>query len=365
MRVLQVIPELKLAGAQIMVENLSLELIKQGCTVKVVSLYSEVTPVSERLKANGVEVNYLNKKSGLDIGVIGRLRRIILKYKPDVIHTHSYALKYAIVAKTGLHCQPLVHTIHNLADKETTKSNLILEKILFQKRDAVPVAISPLIKRSIMEYYNLASDYVPMIFNGIDVEKYEPKTEYSFMNDEIRIIHIGRFQEQKNHEMIIEAMSMLAAQYPKVKLYLFGEGPLKNEIQELVIREKLNGNVIFAGMTRSPDIELKRSDLFILPSKWEGMPITLIEAMACALPIVATPVGGVPDMVQDQNSALLVKNCAQSLADGIERLIKDESLRKKLGKNARKNVISFSSREMGKEYLNLYEKTYLTAKRED
>ena len=355
MRILHVVPELKLAGAQIMVENLSNELAKLKCEVNIASLYSEKTPITQRLSDNKIKVHFLGKKNGLDLSMILKLRQLIKTFRPDIIHTHSYVLKYVMAAKLGMRKLPVVHTIHNLADKETTRSNLKLEKLFFKYFNVCPVAISPIIRESVSEFYALQAKRIPMIFNGVNLDGYIPKKNYTIDNTNIKIIHIGRFEEQKNHKKIIEAARILKTRCPYVKFDLYGEGPLKEEIKNIIKQEKLEDTVRIAGLTSSPNIELTKSDIFILPSNWEGMPITLIEAMATGLPIIVTPVGGIPDMVSNGESALIIENAPGDLANAICTLVKNKQLREYLGKNALNYSKYFSSEMMAKEYLNLYE----------
>lgn len=354
MRILQVLPELKLAGAQIMVEGLTKELISKGHEVEVVSLYSYTTPLSERLIKDNVKIYFLGKSDGLDLRIFARLRKIIKDFNPDIIHTHTYALKYAYIASRLIYSGKIVHTIHNMADKETTEANRKLERKLFEKGAVQPVAISPIVKTSISSYYNMAMDDVPMIFNGITLNNCKPKTDYKLQNTEIRLIHIGRLQEQKNHEMMIDAMKILVKKNDRVCLHCFGVGPLKDEILEKIKSAGLSKNVILEGLTDNQYAELNKADIFLLPSKWEGMPITLIEAMGSALPIVATPVGGIPDIVQDGYSGILCNQTADDLAKAILIFVNDESMRRKYGQNALSRVNMFSSNQMASAYEEVY-----------
>ncbi len=356
MRIMHVVPELKLAGAQIMVENLSSKLKGKGQEPIIVSLYNINTPIVERLNSAGIKVYFLDKKSGFDPRAILRLRKLIKKEKPDIIHTHSYALKYAYFAVKATKYKRLVHTVHNLADRETTPINLKLERKLFRKGKVQPVAISPLIKESIMLFYDLGSDSVPMIFNGIPLDKCLVKKDYKEKNDRVRIIHIGRFQEQKNHEMIVRAMVDVCKKHPESKLSLFGEGELLDSVKKQVEELKIDSKIVFEGLTDDPYKELNSSDIFILPSKWEGMPITLIEAMASAMPCVVTAVGGVPDMVEDNISGLISEIDESDLSEKICYLIENEDVRKRLGEAALEKSKMFSSDEMCDKYIDLYKR---------
>ena len=353
MRVMQIIPELKLAGAQIMMENLANQLASDSYDVLVVSLYSIHTPISDRLEGKGIQICYLDKRDGLDIKVIKKIRECIKKFKPDVIHTHSYVLKYAFEASLGWKCQR-IHTVHNIAEKETTHINLLLEKVLSKSKLIKQVAISPLIKKSISEYYGIKESSIPMIYNGNALDKCDKKQDYSLTGDSITIIHIGRFEEQKNHSLIVEAAEILCKKYNTVTFNLWGEGILKEEISEQIDQAGLTDSVILKGTTSDPFSELSRSDIFILPSNWEGMPITLIEAMGTGLPVVVTPVGGIPDMIDDNSSGLYCENDPSDLARKMEMLILDANLRRRLGMAAAEKAKKFSAKVMTNEYVKLY-----------
>lgn len=354
MKILQVLPELKLAGAQIMVENLARELKNMGNDLCIISLFSYHTPISERLEKDNIQIYYLDKKSGFDSSMISKIRKIVRVFNPDVIHTHSYVLKYVYVATRNNHHAVRIHTIHNIAEKETTRANLMLEKFLIKKRITTPVAISPQIEESIKGFYGIAAGQVPMIYNGISLNKCIPKYDYRFHDGVIRIIHIGRFEEQKNHEMIVEAIKILSNHYPNAQLFCFGEGSLEEKIRQQIEENKLDYNIKLVGLTDNPYAEITKSDLFILPSRWEGMPITLIEAMGSGMPIIATDVGGVTDMVSNGKSALICENNPKSLSDAIESLIQDMDLRYELGNTAKKRAQFFSAEQMAKKYEELY-----------
>lgn len=205
-----------------------------------------------------------------------------------------------------------------------------------------------------MEEYKLPKDRIPMIYNGLNLEKYLPKIEYTAKNNSINILHIGRFEKQKNHIGLIESFKIVHDREPKAVLTLVGTGDLENEIFGLVKELNLEKSVIFAGVQSEVYKFYNQADIFVLPSLWEGMPITLIEAMASGVPIVATKVGGIPDMVEHKQTALLVDIDENKIAQAILDLIENNELREKIGQNAKKKAVEFSSRIMKEEYLKVY-----------
>ena len=118
MKIVQIMPEFGLAGAETMCENLTYELIKLGHNVIVVSMYDYHSPITERLEKAGVDVRYLGKKPGLDFSMIGKIKKLLKKNKVDVIHTHRYCAQYAIPAAITAGVKLRVHTVHNIAEKE-------------------------------------------------------------------------------------------------------------------------------------------------------------------------------------------------------------------------------------------------------
>ena len=126
------------------------------------------------------------------------------------------------------------------------------------------------------------------------------------------------------------------------------------EIKLLVHKKGLQENVEFLGLCTDVKALMNTADIFCLPSDYEGMPMTLIEAMATALPIVATNIGGVPDMIRDGVEGLLCESNPASVADALINLIEDESLRKKMGQAALLKAQNYSSKNMAEKYLELY-----------
>lgn len=351
MKIIQVIPHLKLGGAEIMCENLSYELSKKNKVI-VVSLYSEETPITTRLKEKGIPVIFMNKNNGFDLKCIFNLRRLIKKEKPDIIHTHLYSLKYVFFSCIFNKIR-IIHTIHNVAQKECTKKDYQINKFIFKKKIAIPVALSKEIQETINKYYNINYDDIPIVFNGIDLSKCIVKSKYN-NTDCLKFIHVGRFFSQKNHTGLVEAFYEYNKKFKNSKLYLIGIGEKLEEIKKLVNNLELEDNVIFLGQQNSVYTYLFDSDVFIMPSLYEGIPMALIEAMGTALPIIVSNVGGISDMLEDKKSALFVTPDKNSILNAMYRITGNCNLQKKIARNAFLNSNNFSSLSMSNNYFNLY-----------
>lgn len=354
MKILQIIPDLGIAGAERMMETLSIGLLNYSSEVEVVSLYNYKTIITENLENHGIKVHYLNKKKGLDISMILKLYKLFLKEKPDVVHTHRHVDQYVMPAAIMARVPVRVHTVHNMAEKEAVAKRM--QKIFFHCFDLIPIGISEIVKDSICRFYKLDAENVPVAYNGMDLSKYTKKTNYGVLDNNFKIIHIGRFSEQKNHFALINAFANVLSEFPDITLDLYGEGELAGEICNLIEELNLKESVKLCDIVDNINEIMHKYDLFVLPSNYEGMPVTIVEAMAVGMPIVAANVGGVPDMLENEVSALLCSSETDSIASCISRMYKDMALRERLGCAALDKSDKFSEKDMCTRYMKIYKK---------
>ena len=204
-----------------------------------------------------------------------------------------------------------------------------------------------------MEVYGLPEEKVSLVPNGIDLSACQEKEDYA-LHYPVEILHVGRFFPQKNHEVLVQAAAILKKRGCNVRIRCCGDGPLLESIQKQALEAGLSGHIVFEGVCGDILDRMTQTDIFLLPSKWEGMPMTIIEAMGTGLPVIVSKVGGVPDMVTDGESGLLIPPTAETLAQAIERLVKDEALREHLGTQARQEARRFSIEAMAQGYEALY-----------
>ncbi|WP_352405039.1 glycosyltransferase [Sporanaerobacter acetigenes] len=357
MRVLHVMPDFELGGAQTMLENIVNELHKNPeINVKVCSFYNMKSPITERLEKSGVEIFYLGKHKGLDLSTYYKLVILLRKFKPNVIHTHRYSLRYIVpsLKMSGLKDVKIIHTLHSIAPMEVPKNLQKLQNKWFKSKMVIPVAISNGVKESMFDIYDLGKDDVPVIFNGVPLNKCVKKNNYEAYGV---ILHIGRFSDVKNHIELIKMFKELLKSNDKLKLNLIGSGELENEVKEYVAKLNISDNVNLLGAQESCFDYLNKSDIFILPSKYEGMPMTIIEAMGTGLPVVSRPMGGIPEMIEDGVSGYLCEN-VEDMKDVLLRLEGNDLERRRIGINALEKSKQFSSEIMTENYLKLYKGLY-------
>ena len=355
MKILQVIPYFCFGGAETMCENLTYALIQAGHAVSVVSLYDWPTPISERMEKAGVKIQYLDKKLGQDLSMVPKLAKVMKQEQPDVVHTHLDVIKYATLAAKLAGVKKCVHTVHNVADKEAEgRIQKIINKTYFTLGWSTPVALSPLVKQTIVSSYTLEERRIPVVYNGIDLSRCMPKERYC-TGETVTLVHVGRFNEQKNHAGLLQAFQMLHARFPQCRLNLLGDGELQQDMERYAGKLGIADCVTFLGSQTNVYPYLHEADIFLLPSKYEGMPMTIIEAMGAGLPIVASAVGGVPDMLTDGESGLLVPCEPEAVCDACAALLSDTALRERLGRNARRESTRFSAAYMAQQYCEVYQ----------
>ena len=352
MKIIQVMPEFGLGGAEIMCENLTYGLKKYGHTVIVVSLFTYPSAITQRMEDNGIDIYYMNKRSGLDLSMIFKLMKLFRREKPDVIHTHRHVLQYTVPAAVLAGVKRRIHTIHSVASKENNKIGRIFNKISFRICGVIPVALSSTVRDTIVDEYGIDRSEIPIIFNGIDLNNCKEKNDYDIV-DQFKILHIGRFADAKNHIGLLEAFSKFHKKHSESALYLIGDGENRNIIEEYISENNLQEHVHLLGQLGNVYEYLHKADMFTLPSLYEGVPMTLIEAMGTGLPIVATRVGGIPDML-DEDSAVLVEGSSDAICEGFEKYYFSKDLRMAHGRAVLKKVDTFSLEAMTEKYLNEY-----------
>ncbi len=192
------------------------------------------------------------------------------------------------------------------------------------------------------------------IGNGVDTKHFVPAAEG--LTTELELVCVGRMVAEKDHQTLLQAFAIVVQTFPQARLHLVGDGPLQENIQNLSKELGLSENILFHGACDNVRDFLQKARILVLSSVAEGMPNVLLEGMACALPIIATKVGGVPDLVQDGRTGLL---CAakdvQCLAKHIQTLLGNFSMAKDLGVTGRERVVqSFSLQSMAKQHEDLY-----------
>jgi N-acetyl-alpha-D-glucosaminyl L-malate synthase BshA len=227
------------------------------------------------------------------------------------------------------------------------KFKKIISKLVIKNAAAV-VVLTNNMKDEIKKNYDRNVLVIP---NGIDSEKFKNlsqekiRDELNIKQNETIIIFIGTLKPVKGVQYLIEAMEILRQKNLDVKLLLIGDGKEKQNLEKLVKKLKLEKHVKFIGKIQNEEIPkyMALSNIFVLPSLSEGFPLTILEAMACGLPIVTTMVRGIPEVVEDGENGFLVepKN-PKEIAEKVLLLLKDDKLREKISNNNKEKAKKYS-----------------------
>jgi glycosyltransferase involved in cell wall biosynthesis len=215
------------------------------------------------------------------------------------------------------------------------------------------------------ETVGFPSDRLIPILNGVDVDTFVPRpadkeairAEMGLELDPIYIGTVGNLRPVKNQLLLLQAAQQVCARHNHVRVVIIGEGPLRAQLAQTIEDLGIQKQVQLLGARSEIPELLNTLDMFVLPSLSEGLPMSILEAMACGLPVVATRVGGIPEVVLDGQTGILVSSQdVPQLARALETLVQQKNLRENLGSQGRQRVVEhFSRRRMVQEYQTLYE----------
>jgi glycosyltransferase involved in cell wall biosynthesis len=362
-KVAQIVPMLSPGGAERVAVHIARGLNRRRYEPLVISFSGRVgCDLDYMLEDAGIEVRYLGKHPGFDYRVYGRLDAVLKEYEPDVIHTHLHVLRYALPSMMLRKRVAMVHTVHNLADREIEPRARLIQRYALT-HGVEPVAVAEEVAASLGKLYGVR--HCRVIANGIPTELYanpqvprkEWRGKHGFQDNDVFFVCVARFASQKNHALLLESFAQGPASDPRAHLVLVGEGNLRADLQEQARKLNLGGKVHFLGLRSDiPDI-LGAMDMFVLSSDYEGNPLSVLEAMASGLPIVSTAVGGVPNLFETGIEGFLTPpGDVQGLAKSMNSLLKYEAARQAMRAAAANRArTNFDVAKMVHAYEEVYE----------
>lgn len=360
-RLLQIIPSLPVGGAERMVLDLVTHLDPARYRTTVVSFHRLDSPMERDFAARGVEVLYLGKRVGFDPRTFHRVAGAIRRTRPELVHTHRPALAYALPSFLGRLRGRVVHTVHNVAEREVAGRARKATHWLAFRLGVAPVAICGAVAESVARVYGVPP--VAVIPNGIAVRTFaEPpggraawRARNGVGGDALVFAFVGRLSAQKDPASLLRAFAAVDEPGDRV-LLLSGDGELRPRLEAEAAALGLSARVRFLGIRADVEELLAATDVFVLPSSYEGHPLSVMEAMAAGRPVVATAVGGVPEIVRDGETGLLVPpGDVAALAGAMRRLARDPGLRAALGRaGGRLAAATFDVSRMAEAYDHLY-----------
>ena len=320
--------------------------------------------LQKEFEESGITVHLLEKDAGISFALPQRIYRLLKEQSIDIVHTQNPASWLYCILPARFAGVPLIHTVHTAADYygRHVRRWIILEHLLsrFTKRI---VTVAGSLATFMKEREKVPGHKISVIYNGIHAEKYDKmidvqkkKAELSLKDTDFVIGNVARFYPNKNHELLVRSFKEVVNRMPHAKLLLAGEGPLKEHIQSLVQQMQLSGSVSLLGNRRDIPELLQVFDLFVLPSKREGFPIGLLEAMAAGLPVVASDVDGNGELVVNGSTGILIPSGdAKALTGTIISMAENKQRAREMGIKGKQRILEhFTFNKMMENYENLY-----------
>lgn len=360
-RVLHMIADLTLGGAEQIIADLAVGADPAQFKTEAVSMFPASGSAVERaLEKGGIRVHYLDKRVGLDPRMLPRMDTVIRMFRPHVVHTHCYALLYLLPLILLKRVPAVVHTVHTVAEKDAY-GHPRLVRLAF-RRGVVPVAVGGEVAQSLERLHGLAE--VRVIPNGIQVRQYKPapgvreraRKELGLDAGHVVFVSVGRLTRQKNHVMLVDCFREVCAQVPEARLLIAGAGEMAAVLQQRLGSAEPAGKARFLGVRDDVPALLAASDVFVLPSTWEGTPLSLMEAMAAECAVICTAVGSVPELVEDGVTGKLVPpGDKESLTRAMLELARDPGTRRDMAAHAGEEAERrFDVSAMIRSYAELY-----------
>jgi glycosyltransferase involved in cell wall biosynthesis len=315
-----------------------------------------------REAAPHAQVVTLPMKGDLDVGLLSRLRHLIREVRPDVIHLHSRRGSDIWGALAGrLEGVPVV-----LSRRVDNPEARLVVKLKYRLYDEV-VTISDGIRQVLLSE-GVPAHKLHCVLSAVDTQQYQPnrlhlewfRATFQIAPDELVIGMVAQFINRKGHQTLLDALPAVLAQHPRTKVILFGQGPIRDEIQACVqASPALAERVQLPGFRNDLDKVLPCLDVLAHPAFMEGLGVSLLQAAACGVPLVGGRAGGIPEIVQPGlNGELIEPGDVAALAAALNTLLGSADLRQRYGKAGREWVQTrFSIETMVQGNLAVYNRT--------
>lgn len=322
-KVLQLLVHLPVGGAENMVASLATSLNPEMFEVRVATI-GPPGYIGEELARKGRPVISL----GLDIrrtsawGIFWAVRGLLRDVKPHILHTHLYhANLYGRLASLGLGLEGIIATVHNIY-KRVKLHRCVLNCVMARVSDYV-IVFGPQVRQDVQRYDLVPASRIRMLSPGVSIKDLFVRESIAEVRERLGlkgfcIGTVSRLEEQKGQQYLLKAIELIRPEIHDLTLLIVGDGQERASLEQRVRDLGLDETVRFLGTRRDVPLILRGLDLYVQPSLWEGIPLTLLEAMGAGVPAISTRVGRAPEVIQDgENGRLVPPGDAGGLAAAI------------------------------------------------
>lgn len=361
MHVVHVMDSLAVGGMENGVVNLINAL--SGDIRHTVVTMSAVGPLAERLPKE-VECHCIGKRPGIDVGAMVRLASLLRRLRPSIVHSRNWGAFDGILAARVAGVPAVIHGEHGreAADPEGRDPRRNRLRRLFAPMVSRFVTVSFDLRQWLLTTVRLPAAKLVTIHNGVDIgrfgagERSAGRRALRLPGHAVVVGAVGRLDPVKDHAGLLQAFSVLRTDQPSAELVIVGDGPCRADLERQIQELGLTGHVHLLGMRQDVPLLLRGFDVFVLPSLAEGISNTILEAMATGLPVVATRVGGNPELVEHGATGALVPAANPLVqAAALRCYVEDAGLRESHGAAGRRRVMQhFTLERMAQAYRDLY-----------
>ncbi len=305
-KILVLLHTLQLGGAEILACQL-VRALRSSYDFIIASL-DGTGPLQESLTQLGVLVFSLSRRPGIDLALVMQLVRLLRQHKCDLIHAHQYTpFAYALLTRSQYNSIPILFTEHGrFVPDQRQMRRILTNRLLLGSEDRI-TAVSASIKDALVINEGLPRQRIAVVPNGVDTDFYLPAHNSDKLNIRARlglppdcfiVLNVARLDPVKDHLTAISAFEHLYKTHSQSRLLLVGDGPERSRIFGFIHERGLQSVVLTLGQQVNTLPYYHAADCFLLTSLSEGMPLTVLEAMSCALPVVSTACGAVPEIVE-------------------------------------------------------------------
>jgi glycosyltransferase involved in cell wall biosynthesis len=343
-KVLNVIDSLYAGGAESLLKNFLLESKKYpDFQIDVCTLYSR-NIFKKELVDKSINVYELNLQFKYDFRGVFKLANLINSNDYDLVHVHLFPADI-MVAVASLFTDKrtkFIFTEHNIYNR---RRSIIfykpIDKFVYSRYRKI-ICVSEKVKESLVDYLKELENKTIVIRNGIPVPD---KKLDNGAKKEYDVLCVARLEEAKGVDVLLKAIAILKGKFNSpLNVAVVGDGNKRDVLLSLNRSLGLGDTVHFLGVRKDVSNLMDASKIFVLPSRWEGLPMVILEAMAHGLPVISTPVGGIPEVITNgENGILIPKENPYSLSEAILRVLNNEELLEKLSQNAYEIVRKYYS----------------------
>lgn len=333
MRIIHLIQKPQSRGAELFASQLSVELVKRGHTVLLVTIFEG----GFELPFSGRQIR-LNRPIGArfwDVKGWKQFSDLAKEFSPDIIQANAGdTLKFAVFSKLIFGWKsPIVFRNASLVSRYIKNVGIrLFNQFLYTQIDGL-LSVSQASAQDFNRLFLLKNKPHTIIPIGISIEE---ESQMLKQENFPTLVHIGGFTFEKNHSELLHIFQKLSKTFPEIRLFLIGNGPLQDSVRNQIAELELTEKVLIKGQVNSPFAEIPANSIFLLPSKIEGLPAVILEAMFHKVPVVAYGVGGIPEVLKNGETGFCIApNDQEGFISAVKQLLEmDRETKEQLLSNA-------------------------------